>query len=448
MDDVAIKIAVVEDNDWYRRLLVHTLELNPSHTVQAFENATELLKNIDPETGIVSIDYRLPDVEGDELLKTIKQKLPHAYIIVVSEQEDIETAVELLKAGAHDYLVKSESLKNRLLHSVELIKKQKTLQDRVEVLETEVQSKFDYSSSMVGESEQIQQVHKLLKKAIKTDINVIITGETGTGKEVVAKTIHYNSPKSKGPFVAVNIAAIPSELIESELFGHVKGAFTGAQNNRIGTFEQAQNGTLLLDEIGEMELSLQAKLLRVLQEREFTKVGASKSQSLNCRILVATNRNLVDEVKEGRFREDLYYRLYGITVLLPPLRDRGKDILLLSEKFITDYCKTQSIGKKDLSKKAKQKLMKYDFPGNIRELKSVVELAVALCESDIIEEDDIHFPEIPLESTLLNGTMTMRQYERMILQHYLNKHDNDVQQVSKILDIGKSTIYRMLKEDE
>lgn len=441
-------IAVVEDNDWYRRLLVHTLEMNPDHRVEPFGSGKALLDDFNQSIQVVTVDYRLPDMTGAELLMELRKRNPNVFVIIVSEQEDIETAVDLLKGGAHDYIVKSEHLKSRIHQSLEIIKKQLALQDQIETLQGEVRQKFDYQSLLVGESDAIKSTHVLIQKAIKTNINVVITGETGTGKELVAKTIHYNSGYSKGPFVAVNIAAIPSELIESELFGHVKGAFTGAQKDRVGKFEQAANGTLLLDEIGEMELALQAKLLRVLQEREFTKVGSNQVQQMRCRILVATNRSLVELVKRGKFREDLYYRLYGITITLPPLRERGNDILILANKFIQDYCQAQELSVSKLEKSAVKKLLAYRFPGNVRELKAVAELAVTMAEGALIAESDIVFPEVPLNEQLLNRERTMREYEYFILRHFLNKYGEDVQLVADKLAIGKSTIYRMLKEME
>lgn len=442
------KIFVVEDNEWYNRLLKHNLEMNEDHEVQCFSDGASMLKALDQSPDIITLDYRLPDKTGKELLSDIRKRGSKAAVIIISEQEDIGTAVELLKAGATDYIEKREQIRDRLLHTVESIKKHQQLSERVEILEEEVAKKYDFSEIMAGESEPLLQVFKLITKAAKTDINVIVNGETGTGKELVSRAIHFNSNRAKGPFVPINVAAIPSELIESELFGHEKGAFTGAHQQRKGKLEQARGGTLLLDEIGEMDLNMQAKLLRVLQEREFTRVGGEKSLKLDTRVIVATHKNLVEEVKAGRFREDLYYRLYGVTITLPPLRDRGQDILLLSNKFIESFCKEQSIAVKQLNKSAKKKLMNYGFPGNIRELKSVIELAITLCDEAEIDESDIQFPEIPLESKLFNGTQTMRAYQMMILNHYLERHNDDVQEVAKILDIGKSTIYRMLKEGE
>jgi DNA-binding NtrC family response regulator len=297
----------------------------------------------------------------------------------------------------------------------------------------------------------MQKVYGLIQKASQNNIIVSITGETGTGKEEVAKAIHYNSSFAKGPFVAVNMAAIPKELAESELFGHEKGAFTGAVAARIGRFEDATNGTLFLDEIGELDLSLQAKLLRVLQEREVMRVGGNKLTKINCRIVVATHRNLLEEVKEKRFREDLYYRLLGLQINLPPLRIRGTDILLLSKYFIEKFCKENNQQPKLLSKKAGEKLLTYEFPGNIRELKSMIELAIVMSNTNTIEEDDISiYPTLNSSNggVIMNEEMTLDDYNRLILQQYLEKYDNNISIVASKLNIGRSTVYRILKREQ
>jgi len=300
----------------------------------------------------------------------------------------------------------------------------------------------------MGESTAIKAVCSLIEKALDTNITVIITGETGTGKELVAKAIHYNSKRRHKPFVPVNVTAIPSELIESELFGHEKGAFTGALSKRIGRFEEADGGTLFLDEIGEMDPALQSKLLRALQEKEIVRVGSNKPIRTDCRIIVATNRNLLEEVKKGNFREDLYYRLRGMPVELPPLRERSNDILILANHFIERFCTENDIPLKKLSEQSRQKLLGYPFPGNIRELKSVVELAVTLAETKTIGPRDIILdPGNPL-ADIMDEELTLRQYEIRIIKAMLRKNDNDIRTVAAKLDIGISTIYRLLREEK
>ena len=287
-----------------------------------------------------------------------------------------------------------------------------------------------------------------MSKATKSDINVSVTGETGTGKELIAKAIHHNSNRKDKKFVPINVAAIPSELIESELFGHEKGAFTGADNRRIGKFEEADKGTLFLDEIGELELSLQAKLLRVIQESEVVRVGSNTPVKINVRIITATHKNLAEEVKKGTFREDLYYRIIGLPVKLPPLRDRKSDILPLAKYFLEDYTKRNNISSMKISADAREKLLKYNYPGNIRELKSIIELACVMSDEKEIFPDDISFHSLAPGQDLLSEELTLRQFNIKILQEYIKKYDNNISRVAKKLDIGRSTVYQMLKEAE
>jgi DNA-binding NtrC family response regulator len=292
----------------------------------------------------------------------------------------------------------------------------------------------------------MQRVFSLLEKSSRANITVTINGETGTGKELAAKAIHFNSDRMKKPFVAINVAAIPKELIESELFGYEKGAFTGADQARAGKFEEANNGTVFLDEIGEMSLSMQSKLLRALQEREVIRLGSNKVIPINVRIIVATHRDLLQEVKEGRFREDLYYRLLGIRLELPPLKERGNDIVLLAKSFVSEFCKENKLPNKDFSQDALVKLMHYSFPGNVRELKAIVEVAIVMSDNTILEADDILFNKRLDVDDFIQEDLTLEEYNCKIIKGYLIKHDNNVAKVSEKLQIGKSTIYRMIKE--
>lgn len=442
------KIFIVEDNDWYQRLLVHTISMNPDYEVHAFSTAKEILDRLDEMPDLITIDYRLPDSTGEELLKTILTRIPGIQVIVISEQEDIETAVSLLKLGAYDYIVKGNDIQNRLLNTILNAQQKTKLLKKIERLEQEVQTKYNFDDTIIGQSSKMQRVYALLQKAINNNITVSISGETGTGKEVIAKAIHYNSVNKNKPFVAINMAAIPKELFESELFGHEKGAFTGASQTRIGKFEEADGGTLFLDEVGEMDLVFQAKLLRVLQERELTRVGSNKVYKFNCRIIVATHKNLLQEVKDGNFREDLYYRLYGLPIELPPLREREKDILLLCKSFIANFCKENKFEVKKLSSEAQNKLLAYPWPGNIRELKSVIELAVVMALGETIEADDVVLANSDVLAGIMGEEMSLRAYNRRIVQLYLDKYNNNTKVVADKLDIGQTTIYRMLKEEE
>jgi len=441
-----LRIFVVEDNDWYNRLLVHNLTMIPEYEVISFFNGRDCLDNLHKKPDVITLDYRLPDMSGMEVLKRIRRENEDIQVILISEQQDIEVVVTLLKEGAYDYLVKSDDIRERLLNTVLNIGKNLGLKKEITDLKQEVQEKYRFSDLIIGESNSMDRVHALIQKAIQTNINVSISGETGTGKELVAKAIHYNSGNRSEPFVAVNVSAIPSELVESELFGHEKGAFTGAEFQRKGKFEEAGNGTLFLDEIGEMDLAFQAKLLRVLQERELSRVGSNKLIPVNCRIITATHRNLAQEVKKGKFRQDLFYRLQGLPVELPPLRERDKDVLVLAKHFINAFCKENRLPLKKLSPSARKKLLDYNFPGNIRELKSVLELGVTLCDGDDISASDIIFNGEDLEPETGFEGMTLREYDLRIVSHYLQKYDNDVKAVASKLDIGTATIYRMMKE--
>jgi two-component system, NtrC family, response regulator AtoC len=448
MSEKPFKIFVVEDSEWYNRLLVHTLSLNPDFEIKSFFNGKDFLNCLFELPDIVTLDYRLPDITGLEILKRIREENIDTQVILISEQEDIDTVVSLLKMGAYDYISKSDDIRDRLLNTVKNIRNGIGLKREISTLRREVQKKYSFRESILGESPAIKVVYDLIDKAQGTNITVIITGETGTGKELVAKAIHYNSKRKDKSFVTVNVAAIPSELIESELFGHEKGAFTGAFFRRIGRFEEADGGTLFLDEIGEMELNLQAKLLRVLQEKEIIRIGSNKPVKTDCRIVVATNKNLKEVVKKGNFREDLYYRLLGLPIELPPLRDRGNDILILASYFIGKFCDENNIPLKKLSVQSQKRLMSYTFPGNVRELKSLIELAVTLSENDEIEPADLVVDMGDPLSVVATDTLTLREYQVKIIKATLKKSNNDIKQVADKLDIGISTIYRILKEEK
>jgi len=443
----AYKVFIVEDDKWYNNFLQYTVSLNPEYVVESFFNAKDALANLHKKPDLITVDYSLPDIKGDELIKKIKDQLPDVQIIVISGQEDVQTAVQLLKLGVYDYILKDEDTKHRLLNTIQNARSNTSLKEEIVSLREEVAKKYDFSNTIIGNSEAIKKCFTLIEKAAASKIVVSITGETGTGKELVAKAIHYHSERKKMPLVTVNVAAIPKDLIESELFGHEKGAFTGADARRIGKFEQANKGTIFLDEIGEMDITMQAKLLRVLQEKEVTRVGGNQSIPLDVRIIVATHRNLANEVKEGRFREDLYYRLLGLQIALPPLNERGNDIILLCKHFIDDYCKENKTKKITLSPEAQKKLFNYHFPGNIRELKAIIELACVMCDNHAIQETDLTFNTEKSMNNMLIQEMSLDDYNNLIIKNYLEKYDNNVLTVAKKLNIGKSTIYRMLKAD-
>jgi DNA-binding NtrC family response regulator len=446
MSDKPFKIFVVEDNEWYNRLLVHQLSLNPDYQIISFTNGKDCIDNLDKEPDVITLDYQLPDMKGLEVLKKIKQVNENVQVILISEQSEIDVVVELLKYGAYDYIVKSKDIRERLLNTVNNIRKGDQLKKEIVSLRKEVKKKYDFENAIVGNSPAIQKVYDLIDMATRTNISVAVTGETGTGKELVAKAIHYNSNRAAKPFVAVNMAAIPKDLVESELFGHEKGSFTGANFRRIGKFEEATGGTLFLDEVAEMDISLQTKLLRVLQEKEIVRVGSNKPVKVDCRIIVATNRNFQGEVKKGNFRQDLYYRIYGLPIELPPLRERGNDVLILAKHFVKTFCIENKFAGKTLSNGAVNKLRSYSFPGNIRELRSIIELAVTLTENDEIPANSIILGNDDLLPDVMDGEVSMREYNLRIVNKYLEKYDNNIKLVAQKLDIGVATIYRMLKK--
>ncbi|WP_153798537.1 sigma-54-dependent transcriptional regulator [Foetidibacter luteolus] len=449
MKPTPIVIHVVEDDAFYGSLLAHHLSLNPDHLVKKFTSAKTFLAALHEKPDIVTLDYSLPDGTGDYLLSQVKELSPESKVIFISGQNDIKIAIDLLRRGVHDYIVKDNDTKERLWISIEHLRETIELKKELDTLKKEVVKKYDFQKVIIGNSEPIRQMFHWIDKASKTNITVSITGETGTGKELVAKSIHFNSQRKKEQFIAVNVAAIPRDLLESELFGHEKGAFTGAAGRRIGKFEEAHKGTLFLDEIGEMDLSLQAKLLRVLQEKEITRVGSNQVVPIDVRIIVATHKNLLHEVKNGRFREDLYYRLLGLPIQVPPLRDRNNDIILIARFFIDQFCRENSLPDKNLSVEAKKKLMLYNFPGNIRELKSVVELACVMCDEMEIQPEHINIISASYNVNTMNGeNTTLRDFTTKLIQHYLDLYQYDILKVAEKLDIGKSTIYRMIKNNE
>jgi len=443
-----IKIFAVEDDPTYRKFLEYVLSLNPDFEVRFFTSGNECIKNLHLKPSIIALDYTLPDMSGDDVLKKVLSFNPAIQVIIVSGQEKIGTAVRLLKLGAYDYIIKNEDTKDLLLNAINNARKNIYLTEEINSLRTELSEKYEFENSIIGKSKAMKKVYAMLEKAVSTNIIVSISGETGTGKELIAKSIHYSSLRKKGPFVPVNVAAVPRELIESELFGHEKGAFTGAVTRRIGKFEEAQKGTIFLDEIGEMDLNLQAKLLRVIQEKEITRIGGNNTVKLDVRVLVATHRNLAEEVKNGNFREDLYYRLLGFPILLPPLRERDNDTIILAKFFLKEFCKENGLDNMRFSNKAQEKLLSYHYPGNVRELKSVVDLAAVLANDDEIDEEDIKFSSIIDENKLGFEEMTLKEYTFKIIKNMLEKYDNNVLKVAKKLDIGKSSIYRYLKEME
>ncbi|MBD8490313.1 sigma-54-dependent Fis family transcriptional regulator [Echinicola sp. CAU 1574] len=376
------KILIIDDEKVIRSTLKEILEYE-NYDIHEAQDGAEGLKMIESQDfDLVLCDIKMPKMDGLEVLDKVSQMDKQPQFIMISAHGSIESAVEATKKGAFDFIPKPPDL-NRLLLTVRNALEKKDLVTETKVLKKKLSKKLD----MVGESEAINQVKDTIEKVATTDARVLITGPNGTGKELVAHWLHQKSNRNSSPFIAVNCAAIPSELIESELFGHEKGAFTSANKQRQGKFEQANGGTIFLDEIGDMSLSAQAKVLRALQEHKITRVGGDKDIKVDVRVLAATNKDLKKEIEENNFREDLYHRLSVILIQVPALKDRKEDIPLLVDRFLGDIAKEYGTAKKDIEEKAVKKLMEYPWTGNIRELRNVVERLVILGSQTITLEE-------------------------------------------------------------
>jgi len=378
------KILVIEDESAIRRVLTKILS-EESENYQVFEaedgvSGIEKIKNEDYD--LILCDIKMPKMDGIEVLEEIKKIKPEIPIVMISGHGDLDTAVNTMRLGAFDYISKPPDL-NRLLNTVRNALDRKNLVVQNKILKKKVSKNYE----MIGKSKPISDIKAIIEKVAPTDARVLITGPNGTGKELVAHWLHEKSERAKGPMIEVNCAAIPGELIESELFGHVKGAFTSANKDRAGKFEAANGGTIFLDEIGDMSLSAQAKVLRALQENKIQRVGSDKDIKVDVRVVAATNKNLKKEIEDARFREDLYHRLAVILIKVPALNDRREDIPLLIDYFAKKISKEQGTAHKSFSDKAVKKLQQYDWTGNIRELRNVVERLIILGEAEVSEDD-------------------------------------------------------------
>jgi len=386
------RIFVVEDNTFFAQLIKQKLEQNDHIEVELFESGAAFRNNLHRNPDIVILDYSIPDTNGIDLLREIKHYNSDIKTILLSGQEKVEVVIEAFEHGAEEYIKKDDNALTLLELKITKHLGSVDLRKEVETLREQIIDRNKYNK-IIGESQSILKVLRLVQKVEKTNMLALITGESGTGKELIASAIHYNSDRRNKPFVAVNVAAIPEDLIESELFGHERGAFTGADTKRIGKFEEANEGTIFLDEIGEMDVHMQTKLLRVLQESKITRLGSNKEIPLNVRVIAATNKNLAQRVKDGKMREDLYYRLQGFLIHLPPLRERENDILLLSRTMLNQFCTANRLPIKSFSSDAVQKMMKHPWSGNVRELKAFVERSVLISDGDVIEAEDLIFSQ-------------------------------------------------------
>jgi two-component system NtrC family response regulator len=383
------KILIAEDEKTQRDLLEGFLE-KEGFSVEAVANGREALQKLEGNFfDLALIDYKMPTLDGLQTLREIRKLYPDFPVVMMTAFGTVETAVASMKEGALDYLTKPIDLDELLIKFRKILEHSNLLQENRE-LRARLQERFTFQNIVSGSS-KMEEVMGLVARVASSQATVLIRGESGTGKELVADAIHYASPRSGKPWVKVSCAAIPETLLESELFGHEKGAFTGATQRRIGRFEEADGGSIFLDEIGDLSPSTQVKLLRILQDKEFQRLGSNINLKTDVRVIAATHRNLEEAIEKGLFREDLYYRLNVISILLPPLRERREDISLLIDHFLKKYSKENQKSISDISKEARALLLRYPYPGNVRELENLIERAVILCRGDMITTQDLPF---------------------------------------------------------
>ncbi len=436
------RILVVDDEKLMREYLKELLE--PEYRVDTAASALDALKMLRDEVyDLVITDLRMPKMDGIELLKHVNDISPGTQVIVLTAYGSVESAVEAMKLGAYDYIGKPiQSPDEMELKIRRAIERGKLIRENL-YLRRELEKKLKYD--IVGKSPKMQEVFEKIAAVAKSDITVLITGETGTGKELVARAIHENSHRKDGMFVPVNCGAIPENLLESELFGHEKGAFTGAYRREIGSFEMANGGTIFLDEIGEMSPHLQVKLLRVLQNGEFQRVGSPKVLKTDARVIAATNADLQKAVEEGRFRQDLYYRLNVVNIKLPPLRERREDIPLLVHHFLNKYGPD-----KEVAPETMKMLLSYDWPGNVRELENVIESGCVLSKTNLITPDDL--PDYLREASKRkhrlpsDGDMSLAAVEREHIKYVLDQNGWNITRSAEILGIDRVTLYNKIKK--
>ena len=452
-------ILIVDDEAPNREYLSEILS-EEGYDVTSVANGRDAVARLSQDSfHIVLTDLQMPELDGLGVIQHLVENKLNTIGILYTGYGSVKTAVDAMKLGAFDYITKpfkADEIKVVVKKALDHL----ALQEENIYLKQQLKAKYKFEN-IVGTSDKMQKVFSLIDKVATADSTVLILGESGTGKELVARALHFNSTRSTNPFVPVNCGAIPEELLESELFGHEKGAFTGAFRTRIGRFELASGGSIFLDEISEMSPNLQVKLLRVIQEREFERVGGIKSIRADVRIIAATNRNLDEEVAEGRFREDLYYRLNVIPVHLPPLRDRVDDIPLLVKHFLAKYGNGKAPKKADFSKKALSTLMRYRWPGNVRELENLVERMVVLCDSPVIEVEDLPekilsgslepstaVPLIDLPETGIDLSTAVNEFERRIIIQALNKSNWVKNRAAKLLHVNRTTLVEKIKKQK
>ena len=446
-------IMIVEDEKAAGEVLSFRLE-QKEFNIALFERAEEALVHFQQHpVDLILLDYKLPGMSGEELFKKIKELNPLTPVIFMTFYASVDKAVQLLKMGAYTYLTKPIKM-DELIHHIDNALEKVTLQKQVRQLQENLLQKFSFKN-FIFNSEQMQEILNVVRRAADSHATILISGESGTGKEVIAGIIHHCSKRKDKKFVRVNLSTLPTTLIEAELFGAEKGAYTGSTQTRIGKFEEADKGTIFLDEIGELAPEIQVKLLRVIQEREITRLGSNKSRQVDIRLITATNKNLHELVKEGKFREDLYFRLNVIDVLLPPLRERKEEIPMLVDLFIEKFNKKNEKNIKAISKNALDLLMKYHYPGNIRELENIIERAVVLSDSDVLTTHDMPaFIKNPLhfdfESIVTDHSLPLSErlsiIEKTIIEATLKKFNFNQSKAAKELGISNSGLTYKLQQ--
>jgi two-component system response regulator AtoC len=427
-------------------------ELN--HTPVLAVNGDDCIAKLTDDIKAILLDIKMPGKDGLEVLTHVKQNHPHIPVIMISALHDVETAVRAIKIGAFDYLTKPLDFDrlNTVLRNALTIS---DLKEEVNTLQGKLRQS-DLFSDIVGESKKVNEVFELVNRVLETDINVMIIGESGTGKELVARALHQGSRRREGPFVAVNCSAITSELADSLLFGHKKGSFTGATEDRAGLFEQADQGTIFLDEIGDMEIEIQVKILRILEEKTVRRVGEKNERAIDFRVITATNRDLAKAVSENKFRKDLYFRLEEYPIYLPALRERKEDIPMLAQHFLVEFCESNNMSALKFSESAIQTLVNYTWPGNIRELKNVVRRSAVRVRGELINEISFSTidnrlqspgpsPEIT-EDASTGAFTSLDNMEKDAIEKAYYFSDRNAAEAAKLLGISRATMYRKLKK--
>jgi len=442
--DEKMSIMIVDDEMIVRESLFHWFEKS-GHKVDTASSGFEALEKLEKfPFELLFVDIKMPKMSGIELLEKVKEEYPDTIVIIITAYGSIDTAVKAMKLGAIDYLLKPfkpdhlSLVMEKIAHQHKLASEYRYLKGRLEEI-----TRFD---NIIGQSPEMERVFQLIPEVAQTDSTILILGETGTGKELVAKAIHAKSHRSNGPFIAINCGAMPDTLLESELFGHLKGAYTGATHTRKGFLEVVSGGTLFLDEIGEISPKMQVDLLRVLEEKKITKLGDRAPVDVDFRLISATKRDLEKEAAEGNFREDFFYRVNVITIQVPPLRKRKGDIPLLVEHFLEKYSHETTKRVDHVIPDAMKLLKSYDWPGNVRELENAIERAVVLSKGRSLGVEDFSFLRPP--SVLPSGTRSLREIQKDYVRKILEEYDWNVTQASKILDINRVTLHKMIKRYE